>query len=144
MSCHWLPWLSGYSIGNRKEGGLCSTPSECQNFYLFRFFPSSVLLLRIVGRSNFDNGRHNLATLIKKTDIRFICTFLTKAACCQKIEIVLHTMTLRYIYIYINIYVFLNSSSIILLYIIIIIIIIYIIIIYKYIYIYVETIIYVS
>ena len=28
---------------------------------------------------------------------RFICTFLTKAACCGNIEIVLHTTTLSYI-----------------------------------------------
>ena len=28
---------------------------------------------------------------------RFICTFLTKAACCRNIEIVLHTTTLSYI-----------------------------------------------
>ena len=28
---------------------------------------------------------------------RFICTFLTKAACCRNIEIVLHPMTLSYI-----------------------------------------------
>ena len=32
---------------------------------------------------------------------RFICTFLTKAACCRNIEIVLHPTTLSYIYIYI-------------------------------------------
>ena len=32
---------------------------------------------------------------------RFICTFLTKAACCRNIEIVLHTTTLSiYIYTY--------------------------------------------
>ena len=31
---------------------------------------------------------------------RFICTFLTKAACCQNIEIVLHPTTLSYIYIH--------------------------------------------
>ena len=30
----------------------------------------------------------------------FICTFLTKAACCQNIDIVLHPTTLSYIYIY--------------------------------------------
>ena len=36
--------------------------------------------------------------------IRFICTFLTKAACCRNIEIVLHTTTLS-IYIYIHIYI---------------------------------------
>ena len=29
----------------------------------------SMLPLRSVGRSNFDKGRHNLTTLIKKTDI---------------------------------------------------------------------------
>ena len=32
---------------------------------------------------------------------RFICTFLTKAACCRNIEIVLHPTILSYIYIYI-------------------------------------------
>ena len=38
-------------------------------FYLFRCVLSSVLPLRSVGRSNFDKGRHNLTTLIHKTDI---------------------------------------------------------------------------
>ena len=60
---------SGYSIGTRKAGDLGSTPSECQIFYLFRCVLSSVLPLRSVGRSNFDKGRHNLTTLIHKTDI---------------------------------------------------------------------------
>ena len=32
----------------------------------------------------------------------FICTFLTMAACCRNIEIVLHPTTLRYTYIYIS------------------------------------------
>ena len=32
---------------------------------------------------------------------RVICTFLTKAACCRNIEIVLHPTTLSYIYIHI-------------------------------------------
>ena len=63
------PWPSGYSIGARKAGDLGSTPSECQICYLFRCVLSSVLPLRSVGRSNFDKGRHNLTTLIHKTDI---------------------------------------------------------------------------
>ena len=46
---------------------LGSTPSECQVFYLFRCVHSSVQPLRSVGRSHFDNGRHNLTTLIKKS-----------------------------------------------------------------------------
>ena len=58
-----------YSIGTRKAGDLGSTPSECQIFYLFRCVLSSVQPLRSVGRSNFDKGRHNLTTLIYKTDI---------------------------------------------------------------------------
>ena len=50
-------------------GDLVSTPSECQIFYLFRCVLSSVLPLRSVGRSNFNKGRNNLATLIHKTYI---------------------------------------------------------------------------
>ena len=45
---------------------LGSNPSECQIFNLFRCVLSSLLLLRIVGRSNFDKGLHNLIPLIKK------------------------------------------------------------------------------
>ena len=42
------------------------------------------------------------------TDLyRFICTFLTKAACCRNIESVLHPTTLSYIYIIIEYNVFL-------------------------------------
>ena len=54
--------------------------------------------------------------------VRFICTFLTKAACCRNIEIVLHTTTLSifnvlwcdasstyYIYIYIHIYIYIYA-----------------------------------
>ena len=36
---------------------------------------------------------------------RFISTFLTKAAGCQNIEIVLHLITLSYIYVYMYAYV---------------------------------------
>ena len=43
-----------------------SNPSECHIFYLFRCVLSSLLPLRIVGRSNFYKGLHNLITLIKK------------------------------------------------------------------------------
>ena len=43
-----------------------SSSSECQIFHFFRCVLSSVLPLRSVGRSNFDKGLHNLATLIKK------------------------------------------------------------------------------
>ena len=56
---------------------------------------------------------------------RFICTFLTKAACCRNIEIVLHTTTLSifnvlwcdasstyYIDIYIDIYIYLDKTQI--------------------------------
>ena len=43
-----------------------SNPSECQIFYLFRCVLSSLLPFRSVGRSNFDNGFHNLITLIEK------------------------------------------------------------------------------
>ena len=39
------------------------------DFLLFRCVLSSVLPLRSVGRSNFDKGRHNLTTLIHRTDI---------------------------------------------------------------------------
>ena len=67
--CHWHPWLSGYSIGDRKAVDLGSTPSECHIFYLFRCILSSVLPMRSVGRSNVDKGRHNLITLIHKSDI---------------------------------------------------------------------------
>ena len=48
---------------------LGSTPSECQIFHLFRCVLSSAVLLRSVGRSNFDKGLHNLTTLIKKRHI---------------------------------------------------------------------------
>ena len=40
---------------------------KVSDFYLFRCVLSSVLPLRIVGRSNFDKGRHNLTTLIQKS-----------------------------------------------------------------------------
>ena len=48
-----------------------SSPNEFHIFHLFRCVLSSVLLLRSVGRSNFDKGLHNLTTLIKK---RHYCT----------------------------------------------------------------------
>ena len=44
-----------------------SNPSECQIFHLFRCVLSSLLVLRSVGRSNFDKGLHNLIMLIQKT-----------------------------------------------------------------------------
>ena len=50
----------------------CAVIKRCtfyQNAYMFRCVLSSVLPLRSVGRSNFDKGRHNLTTLIHKTDI---------------------------------------------------------------------------
>ena len=48
--------LASFSLG--------SSPSECQIFHLFRCILSSVLPLRSVGKSSFDKGMHNLATLI--------------------------------------------------------------------------------
>ena len=44
-----------------------------------------------------------LLLIIYNIYIGFICTFLTKAACCRKIEIVLHPTILSHIYIYIYI-----------------------------------------
>ena len=38
--------------------------------------------------------------------VSLYCTFLTKAACCRNIEIVLHPTILSYIYIYIYIYIY--------------------------------------
>ena len=52
---------------------------------------------------------------------RFICTFLTKAACCRNIEIVLHTTTLSIFNVlwcdasstyYIHIYIYIHISDI--------------------------------
>ena len=43
---------------------------------------------------------------------RFICTFLTKAACCRNIEIVLHPTTLSYICTYVNIYIYVSFKTI--------------------------------
>ena len=50
----------------RQAEDLGSNPSECQICYLFCCVLSSLLPLRSVGRSNFDNGLHNLITLIQK------------------------------------------------------------------------------
>ena len=52
-----------------KPGTWVRLPASVIFFYLFRCVLSSVLPLRSVGRSNFDKGRHNLTTLIHKTDI---------------------------------------------------------------------------
>ena len=51
----------------RQAVDLGSNLSECHIFYLFRCVLSSLLPLRSAGRSNFDNGLHNLITLIQKT-----------------------------------------------------------------------------
>ena len=56
----------------RKAEELCSNPSECQIFHLFRCVLSSLLPLRSVVRSNFDKGLHHLITLIKKTLIQYV------------------------------------------------------------------------
>ena len=53
-------------VSARQAEDLGSNPSECQIFHLFRCVLSSLLPLRSVGRSNFDNGLHNLITLIQK------------------------------------------------------------------------------
>ena len=52
-----------------KPGTWVRLPANVGFFILFRCVLSSVLPLRSVGRTNFDKGRHNLKTLIHKTDI---------------------------------------------------------------------------
>ena len=82
--------LSGKASALDNAEDLGSTPSDCQVFYLFRCVHSSVQPLRSVGRSNFDKGRHNLATLIQKS------TYINES-CYISIYI--------YIYVYIYIYI---------------------------------------
>ena len=55
-----------YMASARQAEDLGPNPCECQFFYLFRCVLSSLLLLRIGGRSYFDKGLHNLIRLIKK------------------------------------------------------------------------------
>ena len=52
----------------------CTTSNDFESYiyiyiYIYISIYSSVLPLRSVGRSNFDKGRHNLTTLIHKTDL---------------------------------------------------------------------------
>ena len=82
---------------------LGSYPSEFRIFYLFRCVLSSLLPLRSVGRSNFDNGLQNLITLIHKTtsdnDIAILYIYI-------------HIYTYMHIYIYICIYIFIHMQCI--------------------------------
>ena len=96
-----------------------SKPSECQIFYLFRCFLSSLLPLRSVGRSNFDKGLHNLITLIQKRHEIVITMNLlyykmesTVDSYEKKHYVYIYMCIYIYLYIYIYMYYFFIHTSI--------------------------------
>ena len=72
---------------------LGSNPSERQIANLFRCVLSYLLHVRSVGRSNFDNGLHNLVMLIQKRHVNYknkIKTYIIHTCCKKFIQVAVH------------------------------------------------------
>ena len=74
---HRTFWIRHIYIQAEGQG---SNPSKCQILNLLRCVFSSLLPLRSVGRSNFDNGLHNLMSIkindIKIVKIKLLCIYI--------------------------------------------------------------------
>ena len=90
---NWHQWLSGKASALDMPWTWVRLLASVKFFYLFRCVHSSVQPLQSVGMSNFDKGRHNLTTLIKKW------TYINES--CYIIYIYIYTI---YVYVYIHNY----------------------------------------